>query len=90
MKKMPFKNGLEMWHRFAEYAEWLKIVAETEEQILYSKCKFYSWNNDAFEENCLNGEIERETDFNAKDECWKCKFYAPLEGKVKSKNEVVA
>jgi len=73
--KYKYKNDLEMWHKFAEFAEHIKFVAEAEEYTLYSKCAYYSWDDYAFEEYCNCDKIERSKDFEAKEECWKCPFY---------------
>lgn len=72
---MKCKNDLEMWHKFAEFAEHLKFVAEAEEQALYSQCIHYHFNRESFEEHCNCDKIERNKDFEAKNECWKCPFY---------------
>lgn len=76
IKPMNYKNGdLGMWHTFAEVAGHLKFVAEIQEQMLYSECKFYSYDDSAFEEYCHNEKITRTKDFEAKGECWGCTFY---------------
>lgn len=86
MTPMRYKNGdLGMWHKFAEFAEHLKFVAEAEEQSLYSLCASYSFDDSAFEEYCNEERIKRTKDFSAKDECWKCPFYSPKEKRRKSK-----
>jgi hypothetical protein len=76
MSKMSFKNDIEMWHKFADFAEHLKFVAHAQEQKLYSQCVFYSYDDAAFEEYCNNEKIIRRIDFEACNECWKCPFYA--------------
>lgn len=76
MKPMKYKNDLEMWHKFAEFAEHLKFVSEAEEQKLYSECVHYSYDDAAFEEYCKCPKIiARTKDFEAKEECWKCGFF---------------
>ena len=72
-----FKHDLQMWHMLGEYARWMHFIAETEEQHEYEKCKHYSYDDDAFEEYCNCVKIKRKKDFNAKDECYRCKYYAP-------------
>jgi hypothetical protein len=76
MSKMSFKNDIAMWHKFAEFADHLKFVANAQEQTLYSLCEFYSYDDAAFEEYCKNEKIIRRIDFDARSECWKCRFYA--------------
>ena len=85
MKKMPFKNDLEMWHKFAEFAHWMKFVAIAEEHKMISQCKFYSYDDGAFEEYCHCPSIKRTIDFTAEEECWKCKHYSMEKEKTKPK-----
>jgi len=68
-----------MWHKFKEFAEWLTFVAGSKEQTLYSQCKFYSYDDDAFEESCNCPKIKRKKDFDASEECWRCLFYQKQE-----------
>jgi len=82
MKPMKYKNDLQMWHKFAEFADHLKFVAKAQEQTLYSECVHYHWDNDAFEEDCNNGNIVRKEDFDAQAECWNCPFYFTQKAKL--------
>jgi len=79
MRPMKYKNDLEMWHKFSEFAEQLKFVAHAEEHSLIFKCRFYSEEEDCglsiFEEHCDHPSIKRKGDFNSDNECWKCRFY---------------
>ena len=87
MKPMKYKNGdLGMWHHFAEVAEHIKFVSESQEITLIGLCKFYSWDNEAFEEYCNCPSIERKKDFDSKNECWNCPCYSPCDG-GKQRNE---
>jgi hypothetical protein len=78
---MKFKSDLEMWHKFVEFAEYLKFAASCQEDQLISRCVFYHWDNDAFEEYCDCPDISRSGDFKSKKECWKCPFYKEKEVK---------
>lgn len=80
MKPMNFKNDLEMWHKFAEFAEWLQFVATAQESSLFDNCTYYSYDDGAFEEYCHCPEIVRTKDFEAKEECWKCSFRKVMGG----------
>jgi len=75
LKSMPFKNDLEMFHKFAEYADWIRFVSESMEHKLYSLCVYYHWDGEACEESCSCEQIERKGDFHAEDECWQCSSY---------------
>jgi len=77
MKPMQYSNGdLGMWHMFAETAEHIKFVAESQERTLISECHFYSYDNGACEEYCNCEKIVRSSDFISKEECWKCPHYS--------------
>ena len=69
---MKYKNDLEMWHSFLTVAKDIAFVAQAELHRLQRECKFYSWDDGAFEEYCNHPEIKRKGDFHADDECWKC------------------
>jgi len=80
---MKYRNDLEMWHRFLVVAKEIAFVAQAEMHKLQMECKFYSWDNGAFEEYCNHPEIDRKRDFIADDECWKCKFFTTKESEQK-------
>lgn len=82
MKPMKYKSSdLGMWHHFAEVAEQMKFVAKTEEHHLIGECDYYSWDNEAFEENCNCEQIKRKKDFDSDKECFKCSYYLPTNSK---------
>lgn len=84
VRPMKHKNSdLGMWHGFRVMADHLQFVAQTEEQKLYSTCESYHYDDSAYEEECSQEKIMRKKDFDASEECWKCKFYKP-------KTEIVA
>jgi len=72
---MKYKNDLEMWHSFLVVTKEIAFVAQAELHRLQGKCKFYSWDNRAFEEYCNHPMIKRKGDFDSDKECYKCKFY---------------
>lgn len=71
---MEFRNDLEMWHKYAEFAEHLKKIARFQEIHLISQCIYYVFDG-AFGEYCKCPKIERKGDFKSENECWKCGFY---------------
>lgn len=74
-KPMPYKNDLEMWHKFKEYSEHLKFVAEMMEDQLIDLCGFYDYDRGACESYCHCPDIDRSNstkDFDPCEECWKC------------------
>lgn len=93
VKPMKYPNSdLGMWHKFAEMAEHLKFVAEQQEISLYSKCKFFGYDDEAFEHHCNQDELEakrqkKQRDFSPKEECWKCKFYECWKYKYEEKKD---
>lgn len=72
---MKFKNDLEMWHQFREFAKLLRQVAEFQEHQLAHECVDYAFDSGASEEMCSNSDITRATDFDSSEECWKCPSY---------------
>jgi len=72
---MKYKNDLDMWHKFAEFADHLRFVAEDQERRLFEKCKSYEYDDEAYEEYCNQEKIVRQGDFSARRECWKCPYY---------------
>lgn len=80
---IKYKNELEMWHQFKEFAEELSMVSTFNEIRLAKACYSYGYDSGASEEHCSHIGIERTKDFNSLDECWKCPYYS--EGKVKKK-----
>ena len=79
---MKYKNELEMWHQFAEFAEELREVATFNIIGLVKMCKNYSYDFEACEEYCSrNAGLTLTKDFDSLGECWKCPHYQT--GKVK-------
>lgn len=72
---MKFKNDLELWHTYRELAEHLSKTATFQEIELINLCVYYFYDEDACEEYCRCEKINRQKDFNSKEECYKCKFY---------------
>ena len=71
---MKFRNDLEMWHKYFEYATHSAKTAMFQEIRLIRHCIFYVFD-DAYEEHCRCKKVKREGDFDSKKECWQCEFY---------------
>lgn len=82
-KRLPFNNDIEMWHKFVGFAGWLMMIAQSEEQKLYARCKHYSYDSDAYEDYCNSEDAEKKrkvtSDFKPDEECWQCSFYTMKE-----------
>ena len=79
-KVFPYKSDIEMWHKFAEFAEQLKTFAEWMESEEIRKCRFYEYDSGSCEEYChcpklvtppdLGVSLEPGSEF----QCWKCEY----------------
>ena len=73
---MEFRNDLDMWHQFRDFAETLSILSKFHEHQLIHECVDYAFDSGASEERCSNPKKMRKGDFDSLEECWKCPFYS--------------
>ena len=71
---MKFKHDIEMWHKIREFSKELENISGIYERASINRCAFFSYDDEAFEEDCCCPEKEK-SDFNSEKECWKCSHY---------------